>query len=635
MMETRRRLTMTALLAAALAWGGTAAAHQNMIHGQPDFDSGWRTLGGTPLQITHGLGGDPSAYVVDLQLREEPGAASAGVNNQWLGGNRFGSGAGDDDGVWIHQLDADDVWIVHGAASDTAQVRVRLWRAPTPAWSSGWQAVAAGGSLTFNHNLGGDPDDYVVDLMMRNGATIHQRGLGGDALAGESPRGAFWYHLTDSSVSIHRNAADTDAPELLMRIFRAPAPDYDSGWQAVTAGAGVTLDHALGGPWNDLYVDLQLKDDGGPWGVHAWGLGGDYSGTTLTGASWWGLTGSRIHLWRCPDDDIADRLRVRIWASRAPAYDSGWTAVPAPGTHFLPHHLGGDSDAYVVDLQLRDTDLSPAIGVNSRGYGGDNYYDFAASEDLGLGVGWSQLTSDTINVTRFPNDVTAEETRIRIWQAAPPDYDSGWTSVAQGAAVTLDHGVGGVATNMVVDLQYRSPVANVSQAAYGADQRFDTGTSAYAVRGAAWRDLTSSTVEVYRYPQDIYAEEVRVRIWRNTAWDKAHTRLNAPEGVYVYNHALDVDPDQLVVYLWAHSDTAANGYHQLRLGGDTTYFGGLQVFGFWWQNLTATGISLVRAADDSETDDYHLRLWWTGEPAEIFADGFESGGTTAWSATTP
>ena len=75
--------------------------------------------------------------------------------------------------------------------------------------------------------------------------------------------------------------------------------------------------------------------------------------------------------------------------------------VTAGGSHVFQHDLGGDSDAYVVDMQLKDADLSPGIGVNSHGYGGDNYYDFGAGDHDSLGVGWSMLDSDSIAVLRY------------------------------------------------------------------------------------------------------------------------------------------------------------------------------------------------------------------------------------------
>ena len=39
---------------------------------------------------------------------------------------------------------------------------------PRPAYDSGWQPIAKGGQVVLNHNLGGNRDNYVVDLQFKN-----------------------------------------------------------------------------------------------------------------------------------------------------------------------------------------------------------------------------------------------------------------------------------------------------------------------------------------------------------------------------------------------------------------------------------------------------------------------------------
>jgi len=56
--------------------------------------------------------------------------------------------------------------------ADTAAVSIRTLTMPLPSYDSGWQS--AGGSVegfvegTLTHNLGGNPDNYVVDFKLRN-----------------------------------------------------------------------------------------------------------------------------------------------------------------------------------------------------------------------------------------------------------------------------------------------------------------------------------------------------------------------------------------------------------------------------------------------------------------------------------
>jgi hypothetical protein len=52
------------------------------------------------------------------------------------------------------------------------------------AWSSGWVTIPQGECPVFNHNLGGNPDDYAVELMFRDepwalSIGIHRRNYGG------------------------------------------------------------------------------------------------------------------------------------------------------------------------------------------------------------------------------------------------------------------------------------------------------------------------------------------------------------------------------------------------------------------------------------------------------------------------
>ncbi len=40
----------------------------------------------------------------------------------------------------------------------------------TSSWSSGWVDIATDTATVFTHNLGGDPDDYAVELWLRDTA---------------------------------------------------------------------------------------------------------------------------------------------------------------------------------------------------------------------------------------------------------------------------------------------------------------------------------------------------------------------------------------------------------------------------------------------------------------------------------
>jgi hypothetical protein len=72
------------------------------------------------------------------------------------------------------------------------------------------------------HNLGGDEDNYVVDLTCKNGGGgINNWGVGGDANSTEY-YGAWWSDLSTSAITIHRWDDDTDCPSVRVRIWVYP-----------------------------------------------------------------------------------------------------------------------------------------------------------------------------------------------------------------------------------------------------------------------------------------------------------------------------------------------------------------------------------------------------------------------------
>lgn len=631
------RFFQSAALASSVMWfiAVTAGAGPlNMVHGEPDFDSGWRPTTGAFLRIPHGLTGPVEDFVWDVQLREPLGEASAGVTLIGIGGDRYGTGTTESAGARVLKVDDSDVYIAAGASASTTQAKVRIWKVPNPAYDSGWVPINPGGVAELMHNLGGDPEAYLVDLTMRNGSSIHQRYLGGDVCPGASSPavGAYWSDLDANGIKVRRLNQDGDCPEIRIRIFVPPAPDYDSGWVGLAAGTGINLEHGVGGPWNDLYVDYQSKGYG--MGTHIKAVGGDRQGAAWAGASWTALTGSTIRLWRFSNDVYAEQVRVRIWASRRPAYDSGWTPVGLSSDEYLVHGLGGDPGDYVVDLQFNDADGSIGAGINTYKYGGDWMYNFATETYDGRGSGWFGLDDTGVTVTRLADDLSAEQARVRIWRGAAPDWDSGWEPVSQGETLSLAHDLGVSPAALVVDLQYRNSIGTgVNHLAFGGDQWFDTGTASYAMHGAYWRALTHNSVEVKRHTNDLYAEEVRVRIWKNNSFEAVHTDLNADTGATAWEHGLDVDPEDLVVYLFANGTSATYGYHQYQYGGDRKYYGGWVRSGAWWENLGSSSITVWRALDDLQSNDVFVRLWWTGGREEhIFSDGFESGSTAAWTS---
>jgi hypothetical protein len=81
-------------------------------------------------------------------------------------------------------------------------------------YDSGWFAVSEGSELTLQHNLGGDPSNYIVflDGKSKNGG-IHQANLGLNP-SGREPDtwiGCEWVGLTSSTIHIRRGDRDGEA----------------------------------------------------------------------------------------------------------------------------------------------------------------------------------------------------------------------------------------------------------------------------------------------------------------------------------------------------------------------------------------------------------------------------------------
>jgi hypothetical protein len=94
---------------------------------------------------------------------------------------------------------------------------------PKPAYNSGWQTFAATGCRTMNHNLGGNADNYVVDLTFKKtgGGTalgVNNSGIGGD-INGSTSRGGSWQNLTTTSIDICRWYGDVYTNQIRVRIW--------------------------------------------------------------------------------------------------------------------------------------------------------------------------------------------------------------------------------------------------------------------------------------------------------------------------------------------------------------------------------------------------------------------------------
>jgi hypothetical protein len=159
------------------------------------------------------------------------------------------------------------------------------------------------------------------------------------------------------------HAAPPQMPSRASGGFLFGEPAYDSGWRDISAGEYLFLSHNLGGDRSACVVDLQGRSDSGD--RHAY-YGGDWASASIDrGIYWSSLTTSIIKVTRADTELLTTQVRVRIWVVPNADYDSRWTALPAASTLPLNHQLGGDTDNYLVYLEM----YSPVEWVNQIAYG--------------------------------------------------------------------------------------------------------------------------------------------------------------------------------------------------------------------------------------------------------------------------
>ena len=99
-------------------------------------------------------------------------------------------------------------------------------------------------------------------------------------------------------------------------------PEWDSEWQSIGRGSTATYTHDIGGDPSDYVADFQCRDTtSGGMGIHIFGIGGlsvtqPPAPVDSRGAYYRNLTSSSVKVYRLPDDDYCDQVRVRLWLIR-------------------------------------------------------------------------------------------------------------------------------------------------------------------------------------------------------------------------------------------------------------------------------------------------------------------------------
>ena len=98
----------------------------------------------------------------------------------------------------------------------------------TPDYDSGWTAIALNTDIDFAHNLGGDVNDYTVDLGQKettvgstHGINNHYIGGGVYTYPARADLGSFWVQLTNTSIKVWRNPqSQLQVDEVRIRIWK-------------------------------------------------------------------------------------------------------------------------------------------------------------------------------------------------------------------------------------------------------------------------------------------------------------------------------------------------------------------------------------------------------------------------------
>ncbi len=119
---------------------------------------------------------------------------------------------------------------------------------------------------------------------------------------------------------------------------------------------------------------------------------------------------------------------------------------------------------------------------------------------------------------------------------------------------------------------------------------------------------------MYRLPDDSNADQVRVRIWRvsNPNFESGYDGFT-PGVTQSISHNLQVDPGNMLVDVTANQ---INGDHKMFYGrvdiGASGPFGGYAEndrAGYYWYNLSQTGLSVSRMSEDDNAVLINTRIW--------------------------
>jgi len=276
------------------------------------------------------------------------------------------------------------------------------------------------------------------------------------------------------------------------------------GWVPIGPGQTLTFTHSVGGDPALYAVDLWFLDTGPVnYGINQIAYGGVEDNGVHYGAYWWGLTDTQINVTRETGDLFVDQVFLRIREPDPPDWDSGWLDIDPGVANILTlnHNLGGNEEDYRVGIKFRDSDAD-GLGIHQYNIGGNE------DSNRFYGAAWLNLTNSSLHVLRFGNDIYADQVRVFInLPDSPPAFDSGWSDFALGQTQVISHNLDINPFAYVISTSQRSPQHGINIMGVGGIELHGQ------YRGSDWESMTGQTISLSRMAQDIYAPEMRVRIW--------------------------------------------------------------------------------------------------------------------------
>ncbi len=311
--------------------------------------------------------------------------------------------------------------------------------------------------------------------------------------------------LLVGTYAVIASASRSNAPATARPAASISRNAWSSGWVPLAAGTSRLFLHGLGGDPNDFAVELWFRDTDGDMGIHRYGYGGLEANGNWYGAYWQGLTPLTVRVFRAPDDTAADEVSIVVWRPATPPdYASGWTDIAPGQTITFSHNLGITPTELTVAMYFSDT----LRGIHHFSYGG------LAVDDLQemWGGHWHDLLTDTVQVTRHPDDSGVEQVRVVVMHGDPPDYDSlaalgGWQDVARGETFTFTHNLNWNPDLLLVRGECYSTTGGIHQWFAGGNHDWFIGW-----QGSYLKNLTNNTVAVERLADDQVCPQVRVTI---------------------------------------------------------------------------------------------------------------------------